>query len=60
MVNTQQLILDHLSTSELRSKLGRLNSAYHITEDRQLRQKMLLLIDELKIELNQRGTTWKN
>jgi hypothetical protein len=55
MVNTQQLTPDRLSTSELKSKLGRLNSAYHITEDRQLRQKMLLLIDELKIELIKRG-----
>ena len=60
MVNQQQLILDRLSTADLKSKLGRLNSAYHITGDRQLRQKMLLLMDELKIELIKRGINEQN
>jgi hypothetical protein len=55
MVNQQQLTLDRLSTAELKSRLGRLNSAYHITEDRQVRRDMLLLMDELKIELIKRG-----
>jgi len=51
----QQLILDHLSTSDLKKRLGRLDSAYHITDDRHTRQSMLLLMDEIKLELIRRG-----
>jgi hypothetical protein len=60
MVNQQQLILDRLSTADLKKKLGRLETAYYITEDRQVRRDMLLLMDELKIELIKRGISWKN
>jgi len=52
--NTQPLIPGRLSTPELKSKLGRLNSAYHICRDRQTRQTMLLYMDELKLELYKR------
>ena len=52
--NTQPLILARLSTHEIIYRLKTLNSVYHITEDRQVRQKMLLFIDELKLELNKR------
>lgn len=58
--NQQQLILDRLSTHELESKLGRLNSAYFLINDRQQRQEMLLFIDEIKLELIKRGINWKN
>lgn len=56
----QPLILDRLSTYDLERRLGQLETAYYITEDRQLRQQMLLLMDELKLELNNRGIPWKN
>jgi hypothetical protein len=44
-----------LSTRDLESKLGRLNSAYFLINDRQQRQGMLLHIDEIKLELIKRG-----
>ena len=47
--------LENLSHNELITKLGRLETAYYISTDRLLRQKMLLMIDELKIELMKRG-----
>ena len=53
--NMQQLILDRLSTHDLKRRLRTLDSVYHITEDRQVRQKMLLFIDEIKLELLKRG-----
>jgi hypothetical protein len=60
MANQQQLTPDRLSTADLKKKLGRLETAYYITEDRQVRRDMLLLMDELKIELIKRGISWKN
>lgn len=60
MENQLHLILARLSMSELKQRLKILDSVYHITEDRQVRQKMLLFMDELKLELNKRGINWKN
>jgi hypothetical protein len=54
-VKQQQSILVRSSTHDLESKLGRLNSAYFLIDDRQQRQEMLLLIDEIKLELKKRG-----
>ena len=51
----QQLILDHLSTHDLKNKLSKLDSAYFLADDRHERQKILLFIDEIKIELIKRG-----
>jgi hypothetical protein len=51
----QILTLNHLSTDELERKLGRLDFAYFLINDRQERQKMLLFIDEVKLELMKRG-----
>jgi len=56
----QQSILVHSSTHELKSKLGRLDTAYFLINDRQQRQDMLLFMDEIKLELTKRGITWKN
>lgn len=60
MDKQQQLILAHSSTLELEKRLRTLDSVYHVTEDRQTRQKMLLFIDEIKIELKQRGLNVRN
>lgn len=60
MDKQQQLILAHSSTLELEKRLRTLDFVYHVTEDRQTRQKMLLFIDEIKIELKQRGLNVRN
>ena len=59
-MDLQQSILARSSISELKRKLLTLDNVYHITEDRQVRQQMLLFMDELKLELNKRGITWKS
>ena len=56
----QQSILVHSSTHELKNKLGRLDTAYFLINDRQQRQDMLLFMDEIKLELTKRGIKWKN
>jgi len=55
MEKQQPLILANLSTHDLKSKLGKLDSAYFLINDRQERQKMLLFIDQIKLELIKRG-----
>jgi hypothetical protein len=55
MVIQQHMTLDRLSTYDLKQRLGRLETAYYVTEDKQMRQQMLLLMDELKLELIKRG-----
>lgn len=60
MATQQQLTPATLSTQSIKQKLTALNSAYHITEDTDTRQRMLLAIDELKLELIKRGIKWKN
>jgi len=52
---TLQVKVKDMPTLEIQQRLATLNSVYHITEDRQTRQKMLLFIDELKLELQIRG-----
>lgn len=59
MVNQQALILANLSAQSIKAKLTALETAYHITEDSITRQRMLLVIDDLKLELMKRGITWK-
>jgi hypothetical protein len=53
-------MLDRLSTLEIKKKIKKLDSVYHITEDREVRRQMLLVLDELKLELINRGINWKN
>lgn len=60
MEKQQLLTLRHLSEHELKRKLSRLNSAYHITDDRHIRMNMLLLMDNIKVELNKRGINDKS
>jgi len=54
MDKKQRSILNLLSERDLKSKINKIDAVYHITEDRQTRQKMLLALDELKIELQKR------
>lgn len=55
-----QSILTNSSTQSIKNKLAALDTAYHITEDSDTRRSILLAIDELKIELKNRGIKWKN
>lgn len=55
MANTQQSILVHLSTSSLKAKLKKLDAVYHITEDVDMRYKIMNAEEEIKIELMRRG-----
>lgn len=53
-------MLASLPVQSINKKLTALDKAYHITQDRLVRQSMLLYMDELKLELNRRGLDWKN
>ena len=44
-----------LSTDVLRVKLRKLDAVYHITEDSQMRYKIMQAEDEIKHELKERG-----
>jgi len=48
------MILEQLSEKEIQKKIDTLDIVYHITENRNVRQKMLLALDELKLELMKR------
>tara|TARA_X000001036_G_C20628568_1_gene786177 strand:+ start:1289 stop:1435 length:147 start_codon:yes stop_codon:yes gene_type:complete len=44
-----------LSTKGLQAKLRKLDAVYHITEDVQMRYKIMQAEDEIKHELKRRG-----
>jgi hypothetical protein len=46
--------LKSLTDSQLEQKLLRLNSIYFMTENPDVRQQMILLMDTYKLELNER------
>lgn len=54
MENQQALILASLPVQSIKAKLAGLETAYHITEDSMIRMKMLLVMDDLKVELMKR------
>ena len=56
MENTQLSILARLSDQDLKTKLRRIDTAYHITKDKDVRKQMLLLMDDIKTLLIKRGT----
>ena len=56
MTSTQiKLDLKTLSTKGLQAKLRKLDAVYHITEDVQMRYKIMQAEDEIKHELKRRG-----
>ena len=56
MTATQiKLDLKTLSTKGLQAKLRKLDAVYHITEDVQMRYKIMQAEDEIKHELKRRG-----
>jgi hypothetical protein len=46
--------LKQLSESQIEQKIMRLNSMYFMTENSDVRQQMILLIDTYKVELEER------
>ena len=49
--------LSLISTRELEEKLQRLNKVYFMTDNEQIRLQMILLIDDYKLELQNRLKT---
>ena len=47
--------LASLPVQSIKQRIAVLDQVYHITEDINERQKMLLVLDELKVELLKRG-----
>jgi len=54
MDKKQRSILNLLSERDLKSKINKIDAVDHVTEDRETKQKMLIALDELKIELQKR------
>jgi hypothetical protein len=48
--------LNELTDTQIEQKLMRINSMYFMTENQEVRQQMILLIDAYKIELEERRT----
>lgn len=55
MANMQQLTLAHSSTLSLKAKLKKLDAVYHITEDVDMRYRIMNAEEEIKLELMRRG-----
>jgi len=51
--------LKDLTDTQLEQKLMRLNSMYFVTENPDVRQQMILIMDTYKIELEERRTAAK-
>lgn len=50
---------DSLSIRELEEKIYKLNASYFVTENQELRQQMLLLIDTFKLALEDKQLEMK-
>lgn len=48
------LNLKEITVTEIENKIKRLNSMYFMTENDQVRQQMILLLDTYKLELEER------
>ena len=46
--------LDELTTNELEKKILKLNGVYFMTENDQVRQQIILMLDSYKLELESR------
>lgn len=54
MIHPGNLNLQDLTTNEIESKIKKLNSMYFMTENAEVRQQMILILDSYKIELEER------
>lgn len=55
MIHPGNLNLQDLTTNEIENKIKRLNSMYFMTENQEVRQQMILLLDSYKIALEERS-----
>lgn len=54
MIYPADLNLQDLTVSQIEERIKRLNSMYFMTENSEVRQQMILLLDTYKIELDER------
>ena len=54
MIHPGNLNLQDLTTNEIENKIKQLNSMYFMTENQEVRQQMILLLDSYTIELEDR------
>ncbi len=54
MIYPTNLNLEELTVNQIEEKIKRLNSMYFMTENSDVRQQMILLLDTYKIELEER------
>jgi hypothetical protein len=54
MIYPTNLNLEELTVNQIEEKIKRLNSMYFMTENSEVRQQMILLLDTYKIELEER------
>ena len=54
MIYPTNLNLEELTVNQIEEKIKRLNSMYFMTENSEVRQQMILLLDTYKIELDER------
>jgi len=52
--------LKDLTDSQLETKLYTLNRMYFITDNPEVRQQMILIMDSIKIEMEERRTSSRN
>jgi hypothetical protein len=54
MIYPTNLNLEDLTVNQIEERIKRLNSMYFMTENSEVRQQMILLLDTYKIELDER------
>lgn len=59
MIHPHAESLKDLTDSQLEAKLYKLNGMYFMTENQDVRQQMILLMDSIKLELEERQITKK-
>lgn len=55
MIYPADLKLQDMTTTEIENKIKQLNSMYFVTENSDVRQQMILLLDTYKLELEERA-----
>ena len=59
MIHPHQIDLQEFTDAQIEQKLFKLNSMYFMTENQQVRQQMILLMDSYKLELESRRASKK-
>ena len=59
MIHPHQANLEEFTDTQLEQKLFKLNGMYFITDNEEVRQQMILLMDSYKLELESRQASKK-